>query len=381
MRTTLTLTALTLALFACESTPLGEVNRPRGSACEVDGQCAYGLQCMAETCVKILDGAVTDVEPDPDPVTEPDPVTDPDPDPEPNPDPDPDPDPDPVTCTYPSAGPLNGVGDVLTPMTFTAIDDGAPLEVDLEDVYCNSNYRSVVFVMTTEWCPSCPSYMSALTSEVDAIEANDALLVLVSLEDRFYAEPDSAAADDYFGNYFSQGARVGAGVLDPNGVLDDMWNQVPNGFVVRTSDMKVIAHQQASNYTLDYVGMTADPERDWGNGAGGGDAEPVCAEGEDEASEPNDALGQAAVPSNGAICSSDPDWYEVTLTGDWRAELTFSHAAGDLDIELTNASGQRVSVAESADDDETLDGSGPGFLRVYGYNGATGPYGLSVSAR
>lgn len=97
----------------------------------------------------------------------------------------------------------------------------------------------------------------------------------------------------------------------------------------------------------------------------------------------------------------DDDWFMVTVTGSTQrilVECQFTHVAGDIDIELHDASAV-IESSTSSGDTESIDAEvvpGDYYVRVYGYGVAAGnsydlwwstaepsnsaPYGLSVDA-
>lgn len=264
--------------------------------------------------------------------------------------------------------------------------DGAAMTTTMEDLYCETeatDAKSFVFILATEWCPNCPSYINAVAGQLETLEDNGARVFFVDLQDRNYGPATHEEADAYFANYLgpTRGTRVGAAVF--GGALDDIWSFVPNGFVVRRSDLAVIAHQQGSNTRLNYQALTADPERDWGFGAGPGDRPPVCDE--DESSEPNNTPAEAATLALGdlvigGICDGEPDYFSISTDAQWRIDLLFDHATGDLDVEALDQNGERIGLSESATDDERIEGTGPALLRVYGWEGAQAPYRLRFTS-
>jgi hypothetical protein len=117
----------------------------------------------------------------------------------------------------------------------------------------------------------------------------------------------------------------------------------------------------------------------------------TCEDGADEAYEPNDAPEEAATIGlgtfQGGVCEQRGDFYYVDVEGPWRLSLEFSHAVGDLDVVLFR-DGQPIveSCGEllgstSSDDNEQLEWADPITVLVYGYEGATAPYTLSIEAR
>jgi hypothetical protein len=83
---------------------------------------------------------------------------------------------------------------------------------------------------------------------------------------------------------------------------------------------------------------------------------------------------------DGAICGNDSDFYQVSETGSWTFTLTFTHAEGDLDIKSFGPSGAQTAISQGTVNTETVSGTGPGFVEVYGYNGAKGAYSVEFTA-
>lgn len=85
----------------------------------------------------------------------------------------------------------------------------------------------------------------------------------------------------------------------------------------------------------------------------------------------------------------DHDWFRFRLAGAGQSghhvAISFNHAEGDLDLELTDARGNRLAVAEGIGDrhEISLRGypAGEYYLHVYGHAGAINPgYALTVRA-
>lgn len=115
----------------------------------------------------------------------------------------------------------------------------------------------------------------------------------------------------------------------------------------------------------------------------GGGATPCT----DDAHEPNDSRAAAASVAfgqavNGTVCPGNLDLFAITAqAGDEvTVDLTFAHAAGDLDVSLHSADGTRIAIAETTTDNErltaTLAASGTHYIMVYGYEQATNTYRL-----
>jgi len=116
----------------------------------------------------------------------------------------------------------------------------------------------------------------------------------------------------------------------------------------------------------------------------------------DDALEPNDTRGTAAnlgtltaaTTRTQLVMADSNDWYRFTTTttgtSSSAVSLSFTHALGDIDMELYNAAGQRLRISNSITNSErvSLSGLSAGtyFVRVYGYLGAMNPdYSLTVT--
>jgi hypothetical protein len=98
--------------------------------------------------------------------------------------------------------------------------------------------------------------------------------------------------------------------------------------------------------------------------------------------EPNNGASSARSVGNGThaglqICSGDTDYYLIPQGG--VVKITFSHAAGDLDMEGFDASGASIGKSEGTTNSEQLTIPAGGKVKVYGYDGATGSYTLQVN--
>lgn len=115
----------------------------------------------------------------------------------------------------------------------------------------------------------------------------------------------------------------------------------------------------------------------------------------DDAYENNDTfagardLGALAARTtiNGLVMADGHDWYRFTMNGPGTTadyvSIAFTHSQGDLDLELTNAAGTRVGLANGVANAETISlnglAAGTYYVHVYGYNGAANPsYALDI---
>ena len=111
----------------------------------------------------------------------------------------------------------------------------------------------------------------------------------------------------------------------------------------------------------------------------------------DDAMENNDTRPTGTPVSSGqtkagAICGGDPDYFAVAATAGQTvaATLNFSHAAGDLELFLEDASGNPLDTSELAQNTETVSAvvgsTATYYLKVFGYLDAPNPnYSLTVT--
>lgn len=111
---------------------------------------------------------------------------------------------------------------------------------------------------------------------------------------------------------------------------------------------------------------------------GGGGGTPTCT----DAFEGNNSLGTAKSVANGThgnlrICAGDEDFFVIAQGG--TAKITFTHAAGDLDMVSFDAAGAIVGRSQGTTNSEQLTVAAGAKVRVYGYGGAIGAYTLQVN--
>ncbi len=105
--------------------------------------------------------------------------------------------------------------------------------------------------------------------------------------------------------------------------------------------------------------------------------------------EPNNDIASAvSVPMPASISglriadASDVDFFTFRSEGGQASvRVDFSHADGDLDLELLDAQGVQVGQSNSVSDQEAVElelAAGAYFVRVYGYQGAMGDYSLTL---
>lgn len=117
----------------------------------------------------------------------------------------------------------------------------------------------------------------------------------------------------------------------------------------------------------------------------------------DDNYEPNDTLATAADPNNnggqwaqqflstinGPGIANNQDWYEISVTSGFErliVDLQFTHANGDIDLQVVDANGTVFTGGYSTTDNETIDvvlpTAGTWYLQVYPFSGSGNSYDL-----
>lgn len=302
-------------------------------------------------------------------------------------------------CVYPTSTTLQGVGSILPPMAWTsAVDNAGAFEsLDMEDVYCRrgrfESVDSVFFILVAEWCPNCPDYSRMVGQLTPDLEAENAMVVFVDLQTTNPPElPTTDSAQNYVSRYTANGWRVGEadGVVPGSIHNSPIWSAVPGCFVVRTSDMKVIANQEDTEFILPFLDVAKDLDADWSN-PGPPSFVANCSEADEEAGESNDTIAtatalSAGVTVDGGICTEAPDFFTIDLAGNWQIDLAFSAAEGDLDVYVMDeATGEPLVVggepvgSDGTTDNESFTHSGPATIVVVGFQGASTTYTLTLT--
>jgi hypothetical protein len=306
-----------------------------------------------------------------------------------------------ASCVYPE--PSNGlsydtslgINTVIPPLFwergYSALDENVTL-VSFEDIYCTEEFdwvNTINLVMTSGWCPNCPDYLRELDALNPELRESGGLTIYVEVQDEDYA----AASGEFAINHLTrilgstEGYFVGDNETKPVQRFFNVSSAVtsfPDAFVIRKSDMTIITQQDPNRGTglLPYVQIAQDPTQEW--------AEiPLppfvsnCEPGEEEDSEPNDTVGEAAPlsmgTSMGGICAEGPDIYRVETSGSWTMRIDFSHAESDLDLFQIDEADQIIQRSDSTDDFEILSGSGPAYFAIMSFNRASTTYMITLS--
>lgn len=315
---------------------------------------------------------------------------------------------EPPACVFPTFSGVIDRGQVFPDFAWNAkLSDGTDYVLDMVEFYCDDDkygqYDTVLFTLSTEWCPYCPDFQRYVDAFHEELEARGMLVVFTELQNASGGPIGSAQANNHINQATPNGTGIRLGdqdnIYSPNAMATGQAADFfPSSLVVRRSDMMVIADARdaSDGAYLPLAEIAADPTGDWSSP---GSAtirpelplpEPNCTEDEEEASESGDTIDSITVLEvgsiEGGICTDNFDFYEITLEGDWTVDLLFTHNVGDLDVYRVQDDGQvltgddgRPVGSESTTDNEQISGTGPAKFVVTGYNGSTAPYTLTLS--
>ena len=311
---------------------------------------------------------------------------------------------EPEPCFYPSNV---GAGSGLAFPDFAwnaMFHDGTPVILDLYDFYCNDaewgDYETMLFLITTDWCPNCPAYISWIDALSPQLDEAGMVIFYLDVQDSQGQTTFTEPSNEHVGRYTPNGSGFRAGDGDntqPDGVYESgLIEYFPTSFVIRRSDMTLIADQRDTSYYLPLVEIAQDPNADWSAPPQPGivpDLPTNCGEEDEESSEPNNSAGEAGALTagetmQGGVCDSQADYFSIDIEGAWTVNLEFQTGTGDLDVYVWDVEAQAPMQgedgsaigAESTTDDETFSHAGPATIMVYGFRGATAPYTLTVTA-
>ncbi|HJL17743.1 MAG TPA: hypothetical protein RMH99_18910 [Sandaracinaceae bacterium LLY-WYZ-13_1] len=220
----------------------------------------------------------------------------------------------------------------------------------------------------------------------------------------FYSGPVSdgqicGGDSDYFGFDVAQGERLVVTVSDADIAVGDLDLSLEDmsGTIVETSagvsdteEVEYCNSGSAETFYARVFGYTDTDENSYSLTASVTPDPGMCCT--DDAGEDDDTRSTARsvsfTPSGdseealfmGQVCPDDDDYVAIEMSGPGTIEalVTFSHADGDLDVDLYDPSGTRVGRADSATDDEMLTvdvaGGGTYALRIYGFLGSANDY-------
>ncbi len=78
----------------------------------------------------------------------------------------------------------------------------------------------------------------------------------------------------------------------------------------------------------------------------------------------------------------DSDWFKIDAPAGQQVTvvISFTHSQGDLDMSSHDDGGSRLNLSQSTSNSEQITVNGGQYVKVYGYDGATGGYSLTITA-
>jgi len=307
-----------------------------------------------------------------------------------------------VSCAYPQGNYGLGYGNTMPPEAFKAVwPDGTRSTLDLSQVPCQGEWgdtSTITFVLSAGWCGPCTAYAQRLVGQVATLEALGMKVVIVEVQDYEGAPADSEFAFEHLGK-ITNGDRPAIAVGDKDSAPGDQFfaksgyiSYFPTSFVVRTSDMKIIADQKLATSYLPLDQIAADPDANWSYG--GGAFENKCAEGDEEAGEPNNAGAQATALSpgmhHGGMCDpSGLDIYSIDLTGAWSVSLDYDNAhSNNLEVWVWDGKLDQIATVKgnivgssTGSGHEAFDFSGPALIAVHSLENSSSGYDLTLTEK
>lgn len=303
-------------------------------------------------------------------------------------------------CEYPRFSPEFVLGRVMPKLRWEhAYDrDGNYFEFDLEDVYCDADWKNtqtITFVLSAGWCGPCTQYAKDLSKIWMDLDDLGMKIVTVEVEDERGRPGDADFARTHLEKITSGNVpsiAVGDADTRPASFIAEspFLEYFPTAFVVRTRDMRIIADGKRWNSRLPLARIAADPDADWTR-EGGTPFRNKCGPGAEESEDnwtPSGALAIDAGSHFGGICRDGSDFYAIDVQGAWTLDLAFDNRDGDLDLyvwdAVTNAplviDGQVIASTGTADA-ERIEFSGPAIVAVVPFQHASGAYQISLTER
>ena len=176
-----------------------------------------------------------------------------------------------ISCPYPAEHDTGVTYDTVLPPLFwldAYTEAGATEDLRLEEAFCNAEqYKTSLVVIGAGWCPYCPDYMRAVNAVAADLEAAGSMVVYVEIETSGGAPANNQQAnsivDHEIATPLGPSFRVGDGVVQGgvNQPFGRAVSAIPSAFIVRTSDMRVIASQARSGNQLNWVQIAQNPNR------------------------------------------------------------------------------------------------------------------------
>jgi hypothetical protein len=296
-------------------------------------------------------------------------------------------------CEYPTSSGMLDLDEVMPPFRWVgALDaDGVATTLDLGEFHCNpeyDQYRAMILLVSAGWCSACPDYIRMLDGMSESLMEQGVLIAYLEVETADFDPADSHEAKEFIDGLIMDGPgfRIGDADNTEANVVRSLVRQFPSAYFIRRSDMKIVADQSRSIYTIDFGALAGNPEGTWTP------MEPpfvsMCTQ--EETGEPNDAIVTARPITveegevMGGICTDPPnDFYAVNLEGPWRFDLytNYTMMRQDINLRLWTLAGERVGGSNQRSNHDWVDYEGPAVIEVYGEHSASDVYRVSLTAR
>lgn len=305
-----------------------------------------------------------------------------------------------ATCgSYPAGNQDLGLNNTMPQLSWPAVwPDGTKGVLDMAQMSCPGMWqdtKTMLFVLSAGWCGPCTAYAQYLQGQWKKLNSLGMQLVIMEVQDYEGKPASTKFAYQHLDKITDVIPAIAIGDADTQPERNyvskaNYLRYFPTSFVVRTSDMKIIADQAVLNTYLPLEDIAKNPDADW---SGGGAFKNKCTLGQEEPGEPNNFAYQAITVIDetvrGGICeSSGRDIYFVALDGEWTATLVFDETKANFDINVWDADTEDLAIignqqvgSSNGTGVEEFSFEGAAYVAVRGVLGSSGPYELTITAK
>ncbi len=175
-------------------------------------------------------------------------------------------------CNYPDNATTIAYGEPFPQLEWQnafAADD-SQIDFRMAEFHCGeayAQYDTIVFVVGAGWCPNCPRFMRYVADQSAELEAAGMLIVYMEIETRSRQPATNQQSKDIVDREVGEdapGIKIGGGdTLPMPGQFSRVVRAVPTAYVVRQSDMQVIADQMRGSGYLPLLDIAQNPDGTW----------------------------------------------------------------------------------------------------------------------